>query len=58
MKNRVIAIALMLMMGITGVILPSKKVLARNEEGKGKPKVEKIKLKIKDVDYTKIACGR
>ena len=54
MKNRVIAIALLLMMGITGVILPSKKVLSRNEY-KGKPKVEKIKLKIKDVDYTKIA---
>ena len=55
MKNRVIAITLMLMMVITGFnILPGKTILAKNE-GKGKPKIEKIKLKIKDVDYTKIA---
>ena len=55
MKNKVIAIVLMLMMVITGFnILPGKITLAKNE-GKGKSKVEKIKLKIKDVDYTKIA---
>lgn len=56
MKNKIIAITLMIMMIMTGInIFPVKTTLAKEANIKNKPKIEKIKLKNRTLDYTKIA---
>lgn len=56
MKNRILAITLMLMIIMTGInIFPTKTTLAKETNIKNKPKIEKIKIRFRDVDYTKIA---
>lgn len=56
MKNKIIAITLMVMMIMTGInIFPTKTIFAKETNIKNKPKIEKIKLKNRTLDYTKIA---
>lgn len=56
MRNKIIAITLMLMMIMTGInIFPVKTTLAKEANIKNKPKIEKVKINFRNLDYTKIA---
>ena len=56
MKNKIVAITLMVMMIMTGInIFPVKTTLAKETNMKNKPKIEKIKINFRNLDYTKIA---